>query len=61
MMGILLLMFGPPVLFFIVAMVGLANKNKKITKLFLILCGLYLLIGLGICGIMLSNFSLDTK
>ncbi len=61
MTGILLLMFGPAVVFFAIAIIGLVQKNKKMAKVFFILTGVYLLISLGICGIMLSSFSLDTK
>ncbi len=58
---IFLVLLGPPVLFIILGIVGLLLKNKKMAKLFFILAGVYLLVGLGICGVMLSNFSLDTK
>ena len=37
------------------------QKENKKGKLFLILFGVYLLVSLGVCGIMLSNFTLDTK
>lgn len=61
MIGVLALMFGPALVFFIIAIFGVANKNKKMAKIFFILTGVYLLISLGICGIMIANFSLDTK
>lgn len=58
---ILFLMIGPPLILLILAIVFFAQKNTKKGKLFLILMGVYLLISFGICGIMLANFSLDTK
>ncbi|SIS38725.1 hypothetical protein SAMN05421766_101322 [Zobellia uliginosa] len=61
MITIVFLMIGPPIIFLILAIVGLASKNKKMAKIFFILTGVYLLISFGTCGIMLSNFSLDTK
>lgn len=63
-MGLLLLivlMLGPPFIFLILAIVFFAQRDAKKGKLFLILMGVYLLISFGICGIMLANFSLDTK
>ena len=58
---LILLMIGPPILFLILAIVFFAKKDTKKGKLFLILMGIYLLIAFGICGVMLANFSLDTK
>lgn len=58
MIGILLLMFGPAVLFLILALYYAFKNNKKMTKLFFILTGVYLLISLGVCGIVLANISL---
>ncbi|GAB5473109.1 MAG: hypothetical protein Mars2KO_12080 [Maribacter sp.] len=58
---LIVLMLGPPVIFLILAIVFFAQRDAKKGKLFLILMGVYLLISFGICGIMLANFSLDTK
>ena len=49
---ILLIMFGPPLLFLTIGLILMANKKKKASKIFFILSGVYLLIGLGICGSM---------
>ncbi|QCX01919.1 hypothetical protein FGM00_18025 [Aggregatimonas sangjinii] len=61
MIGILLLMFGPALLFLVIAFIMLIKNDVKKAKIFFILTGVYLLISLGICGIMLANFTLDTK
>ena len=61
MVIILLLLVGPAIAFLIFAIIGLIKRDKKMAKLFFILMGVYLLISFGICGIMLANFSLDTK
>lgn len=61
MIGILLLMFGPALLFLVIAIIMLIKNDVKKAKIFFILTGVYLLISLGICGIMLANFTLDTK
>lgn len=53
---ILLVMFGPALLFLIIAFVMLGQKRKKAAKIFFILTGVYLLISLGICGAMMSGF-----
>lgn len=61
MVIIVLLLVGPAVIFLTLAIIGLVKKDKKMAKLFFILMGVYLLISFGICGVMLANFSLDTK
>ena len=50
-----LIMFGPAILFLIIGAI-LYNKNKKTAKILFILAGVYLLISLGVCGVMLSGF-----
>ncbi len=50
-----LIMFGPAILFLIIGAI-LYNKKKKIAKILFILAGVYLLISLGVCGVMLSGF-----
>ncbi|UUV22580.1 hypothetical protein [Paenimyroides aestuarii] len=49
---IFLVMFGPPI---VLALIGVIVKFKsaKAAKVLFILAGLYLLIGLGICGSMM--------
>ena len=51
---ILLIMFGPALLFLIVGIILLENQKKKAGKVFMILAGVYLLISLGVCGSMMS-------
>ncbi|WBU90632.1 hypothetical protein [Cellulophaga omnivescoria] len=53
---ILLIMFGPALLFLIIALIMLGQKKKKAAKIFFILTGLYLLISLGICGAMITGY-----
>lgn len=50
--AVLGIMFGVPI---ILALIGLSyrNKNQKISKVFFILAGVYLLISLGVCGSMM--------
>jgi len=59
--GLFFLMFGPAAIFVIIAIAAMIKGDKKRAKIFFILTGVYLLISLGVCGIMLSNFTLDTK
>ncbi|GAA3592031.1 hypothetical protein Q4Q39_05370 [Flavivirga amylovorans] len=44
------LAFGVPILLAIVAL-AIRNKNKRVSKVLLIIAAVYALIGLGICGI----------
>lgn len=53
---LILLLFGIPLLLLILAIVFFVQKDTKKGKLFLILLGVYLLISLGVCGIMLASF-----
>ena len=48
-----LIMFGPPILFAIIG-AAVRKKSKTASKIFYILAVLYLIIGLGICGSMLT-------
>lgn len=50
---IVVIMIGPPLLLTIIGF-GLYKNNKKAAKIFFILAVLYLLISLGICGVMVS-------
>jgi hypothetical protein len=52
---ILLIMFGPALLFLIIGLV-IRSKNKKASKVLFIIGGVYLLISLGVCGVMLGGF-----
>ena len=54
---LLLLLFGPAVLFLILG-IHYRGKDSKKSKHFFILCGVYLLVSLGTCGAMLANFKL---
>lgn len=49
---ILLIMFGPALLFLIIGFILRHKQNKKAAKIFFILAGVYLLISLGVCGSM---------
>ena len=52
---ILLIMFGPALLFLIIGIILYAKQKKKAGKVFFILTGVYLLISLGFCGILLTR------
>ncbi|APQ17294.1 hypothetical protein [Maribacter hydrothermalis] len=51
---ILLIMFGPALLFIIIGAILLSKQKKKAGKVFMILAGVYCLISLGICGTMMA-------
>ncbi len=51
---ILLILLGPPLFFGIIGLVLFKNNSKKAGKVFFILGGVYLVVGLGICGALLS-------
>lgn len=50
---ILVIMFGPPLLFLTLGLV-LRRKNAKRAKVFFIISGVYLLIAGGICGTLMN-------
>ncbi|TMM59027.1 hypothetical protein FEE95_06225 [Maribacter algarum] len=50
---IVLVMFGPALLFLIIGLV-IRKKNSKAAKVFYIIAGVYLLVSLGICGSLIS-------
>ncbi len=54
---LLLLLFGPALVFLVLG-INFRAKDSKKSKLFFILCGVYLLISLGTCGVMLANFKI---
>ena len=52
---IFLIMFGPALLLLIIGIILFAKQKKKAGKVFFILTGVYLLISLGFCGILLTR------
>ncbi|WP_299438129.1 hypothetical protein [uncultured Aquimarina sp.] len=52
---ILLILLGPPVLLGIIGLILFRTKNRKAGKVFFILAGVYLVVGLGICGALISQ------
>ena len=50
---IVLIMLGPAILLAIIGF-ALLKKNKKAAKILFILAALYLIISLGICGVLMS-------
>lgn len=50
-----LLLFGPALLFLIIGVVLFAKEKKKGGKIFIILAGVYLLISLGTCGVLMNG------
>lgn len=52
---IALVMFGPALLFLIIGIVLFAKQKKKAGKVFFILSGVYLLISLGVCGVLMGG------
>jgi len=53
---IFLILFGPAVLFLIIGFILRANNKKKAGKVFFILAGVYLLISLGTCGVLMGGY-----
>jgi len=52
---ILLILLGPPVLLGIIGLILFRAKNRKAGKVFFILAGVYLVVGLGICGVIMTG------
>ena len=50
-----LIMFGPALLFLIIGVVLFSKEKKKGGKIFIILAGVYLLISLGTCGVLMNG------
>jgi len=50
-LGVLL---GPPIFLAIIGLLLFRTKNRKAGKVFFILAGVYLVIGLGICGVLIA-------
>lgn len=53
---ILLILLGPPVFLSIIGAILFKTKNRKAGKIFFILAGVYLVVGLGICGALMVGF-----
>jgi len=51
---ILIIMFGPALLFLIIGGILFSRQKKKAGKVFMILASVYCLISLGVCGINVS-------
>ena len=51
---IMLIMFGPPLLFAIIGFVQ-RKSNKRIAKIFFILAAVWLIVGGGICATIMTN------
>ncbi|WP_299213572.1 hypothetical protein [uncultured Aquimarina sp.] len=52
---ILLILLGPPIFLALIGLILFRTKNRKAGKVFFILAGVYLVIGLGICGALISQ------
>ena len=50
---VIIIMFGPPIIF---AIIGANLSDKKKSKMYYIITIAYLIIGLGVCGTMISGF-----
>ena len=53
---ILLILLGPPVVLAVIGAILFNAKKRKAGKVFFILSGVYLVVGLGICGALISGF-----
>ncbi|MFD2187979.1 hypothetical protein [Aquimarina celericrescens] len=53
---ILAILLGPPIFLAIIGLILFYNNYRKAGKVFFILAGIYLVVGLGICGILLTGF-----
>lgn len=53
---ILLILLGPPIFLSIIGLILFKTKNRKAGKIFFILAGVYLVVGLGICGALMAGF-----
>ncbi|AXT53149.1 hypothetical protein D1818_20820 [Aquimarina sp. BL5] len=52
---ILLVLLGPPIFLALIGLILFRTKNRKAGKVFFILAGVYLVVGLGICGALISQ------
>ncbi len=53
---ILLILLGPPIFLAIIGLILFKTKSRKAGKVFFILAGIYLVVGLGICGALMAGF-----
>ncbi|WP_378177440.1 hypothetical protein [Aquimarina sp. SS2-1] len=53
---ILLILLGPPIFLALIGLILFRTKNRTAGKVFFILAGVYLVVGLGICGVLMSGF-----
>lgn len=51
---IVLIMFGPALLFLVIGLILRSKQKKKAAKVLFILAGVYLLVSLGICGSLMA-------
>ncbi len=51
-----LIMFGPALLFLSIGIILFTKEKKKGGKIFMILAGVYLVISLGTCGVLISGY-----
>ncbi|SMC39723.1 hypothetical protein SAMN05660703_0896 [Cellulophaga tyrosinoxydans] len=58
-MGIVLLFLMPAIILIIIGIILMNSNNKKIAKILFIIAGIYLVVGLGTCGYLFFNFSLE--
>ncbi len=47
---ILLILLGPPIFLALIGLILFKTQNRKAGKIFFILAGIYLVVGLGICS-----------
>ncbi len=53
---ILLILLGPPIFLAIIGLILFRTASRKAGKVFFILSGIYLVVGLGICGALMTGF-----
>ncbi len=53
---ILLILLGPPIFLALIGLILFKTQSRKAGKVFFILAGVYLVIGLGICGALMVGY-----
>ncbi|MCK8521870.1 hypothetical protein M0D21_09850 [Aquimarina sp. D1M17] len=53
---ILFILLGPPIFLALFGLLLYKTNSRKAGKIFFILAGVYLVVGLGICGALLAGF-----
>ncbi len=53
---ILLILLGPPIFLALIGVILFKTQHRKAGKVFFILAGIYLVVGLGICGALMVGF-----